>query len=93
MPLAYLPKSLANTARPNPVVDIFLCAYVVGPVSAPQESGSSVDARKTNHWVMYLSLSSNQYICLDPSPTGPGSSFDLIITTDYSYTNDAVKIM
>jgi hypothetical protein len=92
MPLAYIPKSLANTVRPNPVIAIFLCAYEAGAVSAPQEPGSSVDDRKTNHWVMYLSISSAQSIRLDPSPTSPGNSLDLIITMDSSHTNHAVKI-
>ncbi|KAH6714190.1 hypothetical protein BKA61DRAFT_607372 [Leptodontidium sp. MPI-SDFR-AT-0119] len=94
MPLAYIPKSLANTARSEPVTAIYLCAYAPTAVSAPPKPGASVNGTMTNHWVMYLVASSTQSIRFDPSPTGPGNSLDLIITSkNHAYTNNAVKSM
>ncbi|KAF8852011.1 hypothetical protein BDZ45DRAFT_678691 [Acephala macrosclerotiorum] len=94
MPLAYVPKSLANTARSQPVTDIYLCAYAPTTVSAPPKPGASINGKMTNHWVIDIVSSPTQSICSDPSPTGPGGSLDLIITgKSHAYTNNAVKSM
>ncbi|KAK0117359.1 hypothetical protein ONS96_013190 [Cadophora gregata f. sp. sojae] len=94
MPLAYIPRSLANTVRSEPVTAIYLCASAPTEVAAPLEPGASISGKMTNHWVMYLAASSTRSICFDPSPTGPGNSIDLIITSkNISHINSAVKSM
>ncbi|KFX86063.1 hypothetical protein V490_09248 [Pseudogymnoascus sp. VKM F-3557] len=94
MPLAFIPKSLASNSRSSPVTAIYLCAYAPNAVSGPPRSGSSISGTMTNHWVMYFAASPTQSIRCDPSPTGPGNSLDLIVTSkNYDYTINAAKIM
>ncbi|CAG8959767.1 hypothetical protein HYFRA_00001674 [Hymenoscyphus fraxineus] len=86
MPYAYIPKSLANTIPSKPVTASHL------PQRLPAHAITlSEDAKLTNHWVMYLNESPTKAIRLDPSPTGPGNSLDLIISDNCVYTDDAVK--
>lgn len=94
MPFAFIPKSLANTSRSSPVTDIYICADEPNAVSGPPESGSITSGPMTNHWVMYFVASSTESFCFDPSPSGPGNSLDLIISSkSYADIFGAVKVV
>lgn len=80
MPLAFIPRSLANTSRHSPITDIYICADEPNSISGPLEFGSTITGPMTNHWVMYFVTSSTESFRFDPSPSGPGNSLDLIIS-------------
>ncbi|EHK96761.1 hypothetical protein M7I_7511 [Glarea lozoyensis 74030] len=93
MPLAYIPKSLLNTSQSQPITSIHICAEPPNAVFAPKDNADPATEKLTNHWVVYLITSPSQSIRLDPSPSGPGNTLDLIISAKDRADINAVKTL
>ena len=94
MPLAFIPKSLANTSRSSPVTDIYICADEPNAVSGPPEPEPTIGGPMTNYWVMHFVAPSTESFCFDPSPSGPENSLDLIISNkSYADIFGAFKVV
>lgn len=94
MPFAFIPKSLAKTSRSSPVTYIYICADEPNAAPGPLEFGPTISGPMTNHWVMHFVASSTKSFCFDPSPSGPGNSLDLIISSkSYADIFGAVKVV
>ena len=79
--VCYIPWSLklSNDVKTT-IIAILTSAAMATPITSP-ESPSTTSNPQTNHWCLLCQLSDTEFVCVDPSPTGPNSSLQLLIST------------
>ena len=88
--IRYIPSSLklSNDLR-SPIIAIHTFACFATPLTSPQPDASTEP--QTNHWYLHCQLSDTDFVRLDPSPTGPKSTLQLLVSSNVDPTDKCAK--